>query len=336
MELQIRNDFDQALLHVDEWRDLVLSTPGQPFFMLPEYQTTWWKHLGHGDLEVLEFYKDKKLVGLLPLYKDTIKTTKGSKNVYRIVGAMDESDYLDIIFKPKHKAKIFSLLLDYLTRNQWDEVWLECLNHKSVTFAELQHLVTVQNWTMTEKLQTVAPVISLPKTFDAYLKALAPRHQKAFKNLQFDIGVDDDISYRLITAAAQMPKAMKTFIRLHKASGTDKASFWNPQREAFFIEVMTNLAKQDLVKLYFLDVNGESAACMILFDWRHQFLGYNSGFDAYTYGYLGVSNALVLHTIQEAITLGRNRYDFMRGDEEYKFSFGAVSEAVNDIKISRE
>lgn len=81
-------------------------------------------------------------------------------------------------------------------------------------------------------------------------------------------------------------------------------------------------------------VDGLPAASLFVFDYQNQYLLYNSGYDAYRFGHLGVGNALILHTIREAIEAGKSRYDFMRGDESYKFLFGAKPEPVMDIVLT--
>jgi CelD/BcsL family acetyltransferase involved in cellulose biosynthesis len=59
---------------------------------------------------------------------------------------------------------------------------------------------------------------------------------------------------------------------------------------------------------------------------------YNSGYDPQFFP-LSPGNVLTAYTIQDAIRLGRARYDFLRGDEIYKFRFGAQPEPVYDLEI---
>jgi CelD/BcsL family acetyltransferase involved in cellulose biosynthesis len=42
---------------------------------------------------------------------------------------------------------------------------------------------------------------------------------------------------------------------------------------------------------------------------------------------------LLSYVIQDAIARGRPRFDFLRGEERYKFEFGPVSEPVHAITI---
>jgi CelD/BcsL family acetyltransferase involved in cellulose biosynthesis len=39
--------------------------------------------------------------------------------------------------------------------------------------------------------------------------------------------------------------------------------------------------------------------------------------------------------IQRAIELGRSRFDFMRGNESYKYAWGAVDEPIERLFVQR-
>jgi CelD/BcsL family acetyltransferase involved in cellulose biosynthesis len=321
----IVTQFDDSLQV--EWLDLWQRSLNQTLFMHPKYQGLWWRHEGKGELKIFVVRDESnQLVGLLPLFEDN--------QLLRIVGALDLSDYLDVVVDPESQETVFQELTNYLkSQMNLSTVKLECLAQNSATLSYFTQLG--KNQLEVEKTkQTLSPVITLPKTWDEYFNSLDPDQQKKLSRLMRSISDEDEISYRLVEKSEDMTAAIESFITLHKASSSDKASFWTAERESFFKEIAKELSKENLVKIYFLDVNRDPAAAMFIFDFQNQFLVYNSGFNAYRYGHMGVSNALILHTIRQAIELGKNRYDFMRGDEPYKYQFGAQAEAVFDLKIS--
>ena len=65
---------------------------------------------------------------------------------------------------------------------------------------------------------------------------------------------------------------------------------------------------------------------MLVFDFANTFFLYNSGFNPDLYSQLGTGNVLTAYTIQQAIEQKKQTYDFLSGDEEYKFRFGAVAQ----------
>ena len=61
---------------------------------------------------------------------------------------------------------------------------------------------------------------------------------------------------------------------------------------------------------------------------------YNSGLNR-DFQSLSPGWVLLGYLLQWAITNGRSEFDFMRGDEEYKYRFGAVNQYVMRVKLTR-
>lgn len=316
-----------------EWNRVVSGMNPSPFFMLQEYQQAWWHHLkADRSLHILSVRDEVgALVGALPLYQSSLD----APGRWQLLGGTDESDYLDIIAESSQRSEVYAALISALQPLAWNELHLTSLHHQSSTLVEFQDLARQQGWEVEQIQQTICPIIDLPKSWEQYLSLLETSFVSQLRKHTFEVGVDDVVSYRLLTQSAEVAEAIPSFIQLHKQSGTDKAAFWTTAREHFFVEMASELAKKGLVRLYFLDLTNDPAAATLIFDYQNQFLLYNSGFNAYRYGHLSVGTVLVAHTIQEAIALGRSHYDFMRGEESYKFQFGAVAQPLYDLHIKR-
>ena len=77
---------------------------------------------------------------------------------------------------------------------------------------------------------------------------------------------------------------------------------------------------------------GCEAAAAFNFDYKGKLWGYNS---AVNRDFLDLSPGWVLlaHQIQWACEHGRTEFDFMRGDEDYKYRFGAVNRHVMRARL---
>lgn len=327
VSFQAQTSFTPALL--SQWQTLFRQLNCTAFFMHPAYQEAWWQNEGKGELHLLTLENEAgELAGILPLYKD-------ADGLVRIVGAVDLSDYLDVLVLPEYQSRFYVEILSYFSSQGWKSIKLESIHHASPTLTEFSQQAKKTGWVVSQTEQDVCPVVTLPTSWEEYLQQLEPKTSKNFTRLLNEIGEEDEITYRLVTDPEKMAEATATFIQLHKKSSEEKKQFWTSGREKLFVTTAVELAKENLVKLYFLDVNGDPAATLFIFDYQDQFLLYNSGFDAYQYGYLGVGNAIILHTLKEAIALGKKRYDFMRGSEPYKFLFGAKSEPLFDLHLTQ-
>jgi hypothetical protein len=88
------------------------------------------------------------------------------------------------------------------------------------------------------------------------------------------------------------------------------------------------------LQLAFLEADGRKAGAYLNFDYLNRIWVYNSGFDRHFMD-LSVGWVLLGHLLQWANENKRTEFDFMRGDEEYKYRFGGVDKFVVRAKVAR-
>ena len=86
--------------------------------------------------------------------------------------------------------------------------------------------------------------------------------------------------------------------------------------------------------LAFLEVDGMKAAAALNFDYKNRLWGYNSGVDR-RFMELSPGWVLLAYVLQWAADNGRAEFDFMSGDEEYKYRFGAINRHVMRAQMTR-
>ncbi len=333
MQTEIYTDSNAFEQLAPEWDDLVERSVNAPFFMRHTYQSVWWKYLGNDDLLLITIRTDEgQLVGLAPLYA---KTNQAGQRELTFVGCVDVSDYLDLIVDADYVDEVYQALLDSLSQLSWDKMYLCSLSHKSLTHSRFVEAVNERGWRTQVREQDVCPVITLADSWDDYLAGIKKKQRHEIKRKMRKIENEADTRWYVVESAAEIDEAMDKFIELHQKSTQDKEDFWSDNLIGFFKDVACQLAKEGWLKLYFIEVNGSDAAAMLCFDYHNEFLLYNSGYDPEQFAHLSPGNVLTSYTIQHAIELGRSRYDFLRGDEVYKFRFGAEAESVFDLEVFR-
>jgi CelD/BcsL family acetyltransferase involved in cellulose biosynthesis len=319
-----------------EWDDLLERSVNPPFFMRYSYQRTWWQCLGNDDLILIAVRNEAgQLVGLAPLYGAA--NASGQREL-SFVGCVDISDYLDLLVDKDYVEAFHQALLDCLGSANgpaWDKLYLCSLPFDSITHIQLAEAAKAHGWQVTVTQQDVCPVITLADNWENYLAGINKKQRHEIRRKIRRIERDAETRWYAIDSADGLAEAMDTFIDLHQKSTQDKEDFWSDELIRFFKAVAFELARAGWLKLYFIEVNGVKAAAMLCFDYDNEFLLYNSGYDPEQFAHLSPGNVLTAYTIQDAIRLGRRRYDFLRGDEVYKFRFGAQAEPVYDLSISR-
>jgi CelD/BcsL family acetyltransferase involved in cellulose biosynthesis len=104
--------------------------------------------------------------------------------------------------------------------------------------------------------------------------------------------------------------------------------------EIFFRRLGEAFLPRHVFHLVFLEVAGDRPAGAVGFAYRNTFSLYNSAFDR-GFGSLSPGMVLVADLIERAIGVGRDTFDLLKGDLEYKYRFGAVPTPIAKLVIER-
>ena len=317
----------------NEWKDLMERAKVAPIFMTPDYQKIWWEHLGKGELRILAAREPEtgQLTGIASLFL--------VNRELHFVGCVDVSDYLDFIIDPRYCAPVFQAIVDYLAVElapEWDKGFFCSLSEKSSTLKILVERVQAKGWAAEIRHEDVCPIITLPATWDDYLAGVKKKQRHEIRRkLRKAENAAQTRWYVIEDPADLSDDLIDTFIDLHQKSTVEKEAFWDDAMIAFFKALVKRFAQLRWLKFYFVEMNGKPASTLLCFDYGNEILVYNSGFDVAEFGHLSPGNIIISYSIQHAIELGRARYDFLRGDEIYKFRFGAVAEDVLGVRVTK-
>lgn len=319
-----------------EWNPLLRDSASDTIFLTWEWQSTWWKHLGEGQLYVVTARTDAgRLAGIAPLYLTT--SDEGLKTL-SIVGCRDVSDYLDLIAARGQEEKVYRALLDWLESAQapaWDQADLCNLPAASPTHSLLAEMAAARGYQVQTEVEDVCPVIYLPSTWDEYLSSLDRKQRHELRRKLRKAERSGQVNWYIVDKGRNLAAEMEAFIKLHQQSDIDKHQFMDSRMKGFFHAAAQALHEAGWLQLAFIEINGDKAAAMLNFDYRDSILVYNSGFDPRKYAWLSPGIVLLAYCIQHAIELGRAKFDFMRGEEEYKFRFGAQPTEIYRLLIAR-
>jgi CelD/BcsL family acetyltransferase involved in cellulose biosynthesis len=109
----------------------------------------------------------------------------------------------------------------------------------------------------------------------------------------------------------------------------------DPKMQGFFFDVAEVLQARGWLQLAFVEMDGVKAATLLNFDYDDNILVYNSGYDPAQFRQLSPGIIVTARCIESAIALGRKRFDFLRGDEVYKYRFGAQDTEVRRLLIAQ-
>lgn len=315
-----------------EWDALaskgMTDTPFQHF----AYQQAWWSLLkpSHAQLHTLtarDTQGDLQAVACLYLDEGTL----------RFNGCVEETDYLDLIAPESAAEAAWKGILDCLEAGAslpWHSLELCNIPAASASRRVLRQLAQDRGYSFEETVAEVCPIIKLPDTFDAYLEQIDAKQRRELsrKLRRADAAA---VEIEMLGPGDDVEAAVNDFLDLLQKSTFEKRDWLNDGRRALFHDVAREAQASGTLQLMFGTVEGQRAAALFNFDYGDRIWVYNSGLDPGLFSALSLGVVLTAKAIERAIALGRSEFDFLRGDEEYKYRFGAQDTHIYRLALSR-
>ena len=278
----------------DEWAALWSRTPEATPFQSPHWLLPWWRQFGTGHPRVAVERRDGVLVGVLPLY------VLPRERKALPIGA-GTTDYLDALGDP---APLLPPLLDRLRADPVDQLDLiEVPPWSALPGCD-------GGWKATWTAGSACPVLTLPELPAAIRRKLRMNRNRAERAGGYRVadGSFDDL------------------VRLHQARWTaqgESGVLADPAVLAFWREAAPLLQVAGSLRLQVLSVGGAVAAVILALLAPDRIFFYLSGFDA-AHGFVSPGTLLLGAMLEQAGAEGRAEAHFLRGQEPYKYAWGAV------------
>lgn len=308
------------------WNDL-LEEADVTVFQTFEWQRTWWKYYGKGKkLYCLVFELGGRVVGIAPMFREDI-TLAGIRVATRLqfIGA-GISDYLQPIISIPHEATVLGAFIRHLraASASWDVLDIRDVSERFSLLKTLPPLLEYSSIDVRTYRGNECPQADLPETWEQFVRRLSSnmRHnlkrktERLQKYFQWEVEVFRDPGDDLAGAVGE-------FVKLHgqrwKSFGYPSA-FDEEHCRLFHQEVARKLALRGWLRLLFLKVNGDRVATSFDFNFRDRIYVYLSHAHAPA-GVMKLSPAFILRcsAIRQGIVEGMKTYDFLRGNEDYKY-----------------
>ncbi len=336
MDYTLLNDFSQ--IQAQEWNDLLSESISDTPFLRYEYQQAWWQHRGGGEwknaqLILVTARENGKLVGIAPLFVAEYE----NQPALLLNGSIEISDYLDLIVRKEDHAIFLTGLLDFLASSladSWSKLDWYNLPDDSPTLAALKAEGEKRGWAHLEEVYRPTPRIAFNGDFEAYLSGIDKKQRHELRRKMRRAEESGRVKFTIVPKDADIEPELETFFHL-MIQDSNKALFLKEvMRDQMSISLR---AAHDYGYLWlaFLEVDGVRAAASLNFDYKGKLWGYNSGVSR---DHMELSPGWVLMGLvfQWCCENGRYEFDFMRGDEDYKYRLGGVNRFVMRARLNRK
>lgn len=306
-----------------DWHALHSAASRQPIFTTWEWQSNWWAAYQPGELWIITLQnEDGELVGIAPWFIDD--HPKG--RLVRMVGCVDVTDYLELIIREGYETAVLEHLATVAAEHRERYTALDFCNipHDTPILPIWQDKLEANGFSVRITQQEVCPIISLPDDFGDYLANLDKKQRhEVRRKLRRAEGSEKPITWGFTDPDADLCAEIERFMALMRASNPQKAAFLeDPKHVDFFQRALPAIAERGWLKMAFLQIDGQDAAAYLSFDYHNRIMLYNSGHNPANHPELSLGIVLLTYLIRDAIETGHEAFDFLRGDEEYKYRMG--------------
>ncbi len=327
-----------------EWNTLLACSASHVPFLRFEYLTNWWKTLGGGEWKTGELFiptannEDGVLIGAAPLF--FTQNREGDK-AFEFIGSIEISDYLDFLVCSQEIPVFIDGLFTQLEQADeldWQVLDLYNILDSSATLPILQEAAARRNWRYLQEPLQHCPFISLPGDWETYLAGIdkKQRHEirrKMRRAEEWSGEWGELVNWYIVQDSTSLESEVEAFMTL-MAQDAEKALFLTPE-----MRKQTQLAARAAfdsgwLQLAFLTIGSAKAAGYLNFDYENSIWVYNSGIDT-SFRELSPGWVLLGYLLKWANEQKRQTFDFMRGDEDYKYRFGGIDQRVVRIRIWR-
>jgi CelD/BcsL family acetyltransferase involved in cellulose biosynthesis len=273
-------------------------------------------------------------VGIAPLF---LNHNPSGQSILLLLGCIEISDYLDVIVRPKDLRCFMTALFEQLAAPQapaWQSLDLYNLVENSATLPLLQAEAKKRGWLYDQQRLQHCPYVPLPGDWEAYLAGIDKKQRHEIRRkMRRAAEAKVPLRWYIVEDAQQLESELEDFLNLMALDENKRAFLTELMRTQMQLTVRAAFQGKWL-QLAFLEVDGQKAAGYLNFDFDNRIWVYNSGLD-FNFGAYSPGWVLLGHLLQWANEQQRSAFDFMRGDEDYKYRFGGIDRFVVRARVQK-
>jgi CelD/BcsL family acetyltransferase involved in cellulose biosynthesis len=308
MPIEVLTEIEQLAAREPQWRELWLRSADATPFQSPMWLLPWWRTFGMGELHAIAGFEGDVMTSLAPLM-----VLREDDESLGMVAGSGNSDYVDILGSAD---SMFARLAE-IDCQMWD---LQQLRPSSpLLTTPLPH-----GWSDSVSEQDLCPVLPIDGA-GAELENLVSTHFRK-KLRYYRRSLERLGSVRVESAnAANIDVLMTALFELHaarwKSRGLPGMLAADVDQE-FHRAASRAMLQHGALRLYATYLEDRIVAVFYGFGSHGTVYYYLSGFDP-ELEKLSIGTVTVAHAIEQAVRDGAHTFDFLRGAEQYKYTWGA-------------
>lgn len=342
LQTTVLDSFGGDGLSAELWDEHVQRT-GASLYLTYDWCRIWWRHYGNGRrLRIYLFRQESRLVGLAPMFVETVRLGPIGLRTAKRVGADSAMAVFSLPILPDSAEAVYRALITDLVGNEGCEALCfgsvpgddSALDTLRVLCGTLRTDISVARDAPTG----VQSVFHLPSTFEAYLgqlgKSQRQNYRRQLRQLQTGLGCTSSI----VTNPFEARSVFRTFSAMHERQWQAEGKLGHfgdwPASEAFNRDLVDTFSRSGRIRFHRLAIDGEFVAIQYAFviaghcNWR-----LTARVPELRYGRFGLGVLGLVQLIDAMIAEGVSQIDGGVGHYDYKLRYGAEEQEIRSFVI---
>lgn len=316
VRVEVVSEFERLQALSGQWSRLLDGGSNITPFQSPHWLLTWWPHLGSGEIRTPVFWNGDVMVGLIPcfhhVWEGALQSTLMGSGI---------TDYLEPCIARRFEQEILLHLGTHLDADRS----LQVVNWQDLEFeTPLTKLSGVSTLSFETFPDTACSEIPLPKDPEIFWRARSSDLRRNVRRYGSKAEAHGDLGFRVDEEVS--PTVLDALFTLHAARWAQRGESGMVvanRSEAFLRDVAQVFSALGCLRLFSLQWGSRIVAVIFGLSYRSKIYGYLSAFDP-EHESFGLGRILLSKAIEYAIESGHTAWNFLRGEEPYKRSWGAT------------
>ena len=315
-------DYDLA----DKWDDLVLNSLHPNIFLTWEWISIWIKWFAsNNELKIVTIWDGPYLIGIIPLYIGPIELFRGIHvKGFKYIGDGDVvfPDYLGPMIRQGRLNSILSCLEEVFVSNNSNCRLMRLADMDLASEGANSLVDALCKGTQYDIRQSdISPHIKFSGDYESFFSGLNPRRRESVRKKNKKVLKNFQVRLICHQSEDKVREAFAIMFEIFSKAtrGKDKIQgFMRKDYLGFHQDVASAIAKKGWLRIYLLYFNDRPVAYIYGYVFNNVFWYYQTAFDL-TFKDHSPGAVILQMVIKSVIEEGVQEFDFLRGDEDYKF-----------------
>lgn len=334
MRLTLIDDESVFAAMAEVWDALLARSAQHNVFLTHSWLHCWWSVYGGGcRLQIAAVYDgSNRLLGLLPCYSGPLQflgVMPFGRGLFLLGGHSAGADFLDTIVDPEVEEDVIQMLRRFLQDSSclFDVISFSGLDENSLINRRLRSCLGTAMVREDEPVE-FCPFVILPHDRHGFASTLSKKQREKTAYYRRALERKGEVKCETIENVNDIDGAIDDIMAMRSSRLASKGiatDFIDDNYRDFHKRSCHRILRDGHLRLTFLTVDGERLAFAYQYDYMGKRFFYQTGFDR-KWIKQSVGFVLLGYEIEDAVNRGYTTFEFLRGNEPYKYEWGNVSE----------